>query len=143
MKLYRVKYLIFVIFLIVGSVFALVIPSFETKKEARCTLETEAVVADIAEHYSENQDGGGSTTYAPVYSFTIDGTAEEITPSVYTGTRPVIGDSVTIFVNPDNHSEIFDPARDGEFVKIFRIVGIVFIVIAFISLFAIRKPRLF
>ncbi len=129
---YRIKYLIFAIFIAVGLVFSFLIPSLETNKKKRCTVETTALVIDRVSDMSDEE------LYAPVYSYTIDGVKEQFQPSVYSNVCPDIGETVTIYVNPNDHSDIFDPARDNIFIWVFRIVGIVFFVIAFVLVFAIR-----
>ena len=118
-----------IVFIAIGIVFGFVVPGIFDKKEARCTYETTAVVVDI-----DVDDDGDSTLYAPVYSYTIDGDEVTSVASVHTNVRPTIGDEKTIFVNPDDHIEIYDPKSDGMFAMIFRIIGYVLLGCAFIPI---------
>lgn len=117
-----------VVFIIIGIVFGILIPGIFTRKQARCTYETTAVVIDI-----DVDNDGDSTLYAPVYSFTINGSEETSTASVHTNVRPEIGDEKTIFVNPDDPSEIYDPKSDGMFVMIFKIIGYILLCIGIVQ----------
>lgn len=75
---------------------------------------------DIA--VSESED---ATNYAPVYAFLLDGEMTKRTPNVYTSTHPKIGQEVTLYLNPDNTEEFYEPQRNNRIIHVLRIVGFV------------------
>lgn len=130
MKIARIfKVICVFVFLLVGGIFGFGVPGIIHGLHGKCTVETTAVIVDYV------TEDGSSDMYSPVYSFTMeDGTQVEKHTSTYTNIMPEIGKEVTLMVNPDDPTKFYDPAVEKVFVKIFRIIGIVFLVIGVIIL---------
>ncbi len=118
-----ISFVMFLTFVFLGSIPAFVIPSSQAKKKQRCSQEVTAMVIEVLEN-SNNEDG--VPQYAPVYSVTIDGTTEEIASSRFMSGSPVVGQETVIFINPLNHTDIYEPAREGHSTLLWRIVGFIF-----------------
>ncbi len=119
------------VFILVGSIFAFLVPGIITAKQERCTMEVSAVVVDLKE-----TDGDNGTLYSPVYEIVLDGKTETRSNNTYSSIYPEIGEETTIFLNPDNTQEYYAP--DGALdilVTVFRVIGIVLLVIAVIFIF--------
>ena len=100
----------FAVFIISGIV---MIKSYKHKQEV-CTVKVEAVVIENKKvtHRSKTKNGHRrtTTTYAPVYSYTYNGTDYTQKSSV-SANPPVfnVGDRVELYLNPSNPQEIFVP----------------------------------
>lgn len=148
-KAIRVAGIIFsVIFIFTGlilfgvSVFISIV--FE-KVEEQCSEKTTAVVTDNV----KNTNNDGDTTFAPVYTFTVDGEIYNVqsefssSPAVYE-----IGDEAEIRYDPSNPKNIYDPKSVKVFktvMKVFHYLGIAMAVFGFVlvvvDIILTRKPK--
>ena len=131
-----IKVIFVFVFLIVGGVFTLISVGISNQKE-RCTMEVPAVVIDIKE-----SSGESGTLYSPVYQIELDGEIETRSNNTYSSDYPTIGDETTIFLNPDDMQEYYAPDDAIEsLMSIFKIIGIVFLVIAAVTIFIPIRRR--
>jgi len=142
---YLIIALFFAIFIVVGI---FLVKSYNHKKEI-CTVKAEATVIENRKIKTTRRSGKNhrkktSTGYAPVYSYKYEGT--EYTLKSSTSTNPPlfdVGETVEIYINPDNPKEIFVPRDKTEYIvgMIFSIGGTVIGIIVFIVLLKQSKGR--
>lgn len=124
------------VFILVGGVFTAVSVGISAEKE-RCTLEVPAVVIDLKESSGDN-----GTLYSPVYQIELDGEVEIRENNTYASDYPSIGEETTIFLNPDDTQEYYAPNDAVESImSIFKIIGIVFLVIGVVVIFIPIRRR--
>ena len=128
----KIKIIICSITAIIALLFGLLIPHAITGKKRRCTEPVQGVIVSVEEH-----DSGDGTMYAPVYEVEIDGETRQFTSSVSTNIYPDVGKELTMYLNPDNHDEIYVPGVVEIIVIVFRVVGVIFLLICI--LFAIAR----
>lgn len=123
---------------IVGIIFwiiGIIILNNRKKKELRCTSKTYGKVTDIVRHQSYDSDNGYSSSWYPIFEYTI-GELKFIKESPYgsSHSKYAIGQTVEIYYNPKNYHEYYIPSDtlSKTLATIFTIVGIVAILLAII-----------
>lgn len=81
---------------------------------------------------TDNDDG--DPTYAPIYEYEVDGTPLRHSPGVHTSSRPVIGATEQLYVDPDDATHVIaNTFADRWFAPMmFAIFGVVVLVIAIV-----------
>ncbi len=133
MRKNNVKLILFLVFLLSGSLIALVIPGHMHNVQKRCTQDVMSTITDVKVISDDD-----STTYKPVYEFEYNGIQFKVTPSYSTSSRPTVGQAVTLYINPDKPEEFYDPDRDANTIRFLRIFGFVFMGTSVLILFS--KP---
>ncbi len=123
--------------LIVGIIFILAgcFLFFQTKNlKKNCTVETEAIVVDIEEEVTSDEDGM-NYLYYPVIEYKAGG--ENIRIRMSEGSNPSpysISDKITILYNPKNHKQYI---KKGE--KSSTVISIVFMSLgALVTVYGIK-----
>ena len=124
-----VKIILFITFGILGSAFAFGAPAILRALTSGYTEEVSALITDCTAH-----DDDGTTMYSAVYEFEYDGKTYTVTSSTSTSWEPKIGDTVELKINPDDPNKTYEPKVGNIIVRIFCIVGCVFIAIGVIAL---------
>ena len=102
--------------MLIGSLFAFIIPNVIVESNEKCTYETSGVVIDYAED-DENEN------YSPIYEFEMNGEKYTAHTSTYSNMPPDLGTVNTIMVQPDNPKHIYVPGSDDILITVFRIIG--------------------
>lgn len=88
------------------------------------SLEVEATVIDLIKNPNTNKE-----FYQPLYEYEVDGVVMEVGSPVYYEKRiPKLGDRLRIYVNPDNHLDVY--FESGKIDKIYSIAVGLFLLIA-------------
>ncbi|MBQ2604848.1 MAG: hypothetical protein VZR27_03695 [Acutalibacteraceae bacterium] len=129
----RSKIIVFSLIFIPGIILTFIIPSQLRKNNSNCTVEVSATIVD----YLKNTDNG-VTEFTPVYEFEYNGEVLTRVSNSNSKNRPNKGQTVSLFINPENTGEFFEYINHDDTVLAFRIVGIISLIIAILTLFA--KP---
>lgn len=125
------------VFFIIGFVML----RHKKKKELHCTARTYGRVTDIVSRQSHSSDGGYSTSWHPVFEYTI-GSLTFVKEYSYGSSRPkfAIGQTVEVFYNPADPHEYYigGDTLPKKFAVIFTSVGLGAITIAVVSAILIR-----
>ena len=120
----------------IGGIFFIIgmcIINSRKKKALRCTSSVWGKVKDITRHISHSTNGGRSSTYHPVYEYTIGNlTYVKESPYGISNLKFAIGQDVEIFYNPQDPHDYYVPSeKTANFLaNIFRFIGGTFVIIA-------------
>ncbi len=123
----RIVGLIFsVVFIFTGLILfgiSMFISKIYEKTEEQCSEKISAVITDNV----KNTNSEGDVTFAPVYTFTVDGQLYTV-QSEYSSSPAVyeIGDTAEIRYDPSDPKKVYDPKTLKVFwivMKVFRYVG--------------------
>jgi hypothetical protein len=101
--------------------------------QSRELLDTGERVSAKVTSMSSSTDSEGDTTYAPVYTYTYRGEQRTYTAGVSSSSQPTIGESETLYVDPENPSSVkadsfmdmwFLPALLGGMGIVFTAIGL-------------------
>ncbi|MDE7360492.1 MAG: hypothetical protein K2N38_01000 [Oscillospiraceae bacterium] len=119
-----------ILFSIVGGV--LLISSVLETIEIRNSSEIGAKIVDHEERRVRYGNKRPQTTYAPVYEYSFMGEIRRHTSTVGTGTPPVIGEEVTLYLSKSG--QIYEKRSAAASLIggiVFMMFGVIFIVMAF------------
>ena len=116
---------------IIGIILLVLPPYINKLKRNGCNTKVEAVVSNIAQ---EKRGSIGIDVFAPVYEYLYDGTMFRANSRTF-AVEPIynIGDTVTIYINNDNPTEIYD--NQVQLTSIAKFAGVMFILMSVLLYF--------
>lgn len=113
-----------IVVLFVGVIFVICYP-YNKRKNARCTAQTQGMLLDVQRRFNSK----GSLKSAHVYSYQVDGVDYQLKTLDYSPEVHAIGDSCTIWYNPDKPQDAQAYRGSDEYLKTLLIIGIALIVL--------------
>ena len=109
------EHLIGAAFMLLFTVGIIIVLAAFRRKQKRCSVETEGVVAGYDSHISTDIDTGSTEVYAPIFEYWYDGRLCRSTSQYYNGKQNYdIGQKVTLYINPEKPEEFLDYARERK-----------------------------
>lgn len=125
-----VPFLIFLIFILIGSGFLIGRFLYKRNKEARCSMLVNARCIGYDSQRFHHDGGTYSLLHAPIFNYSCYGREYNTKLSTYSSKTPQVGSYHDIYINPNNPQEIYKPSRTLQ--MIFLILGYSFFIIGFI-----------
>ena len=106
------------------------------KKKHTCTLQVQAVIADLERSDNISMEGIRTVSWFPVYEYQVrDHIIRKRSNMGHTEQIFFTGQTVTIYVNPENENEFYCPAeKSGKIQTIFLLLGSLLLVLAIAAL---------
>ena len=94
------------------------------------SLEVESTVIDLVKNPNTNKE-----FYQPIYEYVIDDVVMEVgAPGYYEKRIPKLGDKLKIYVNPENHLDVY--FESGKKDRIYNIaVGLFLLIASIVNLY--------
>ncbi len=108
------------VFLVVGLILLVAIPSYMDKKHASCTQPVSGRIVDMVKEYMEIHR---TPNYAPVFEYVYNGVVYREKSVLNYSKKPTIGEERILMIDPNNPEKWFDPKGSKTAKLIFRIVG--------------------
>lgn len=110
------------------------------KKKSICTLPVQAMIADLERSDNISMEGIRTVSWFPVYEYQLNGHIIRKRSNMGHSEQTFFkGQTVTIYVNPENENEFYCPAeKSGKIQMIFSLLGSLLLVLT-IGVLAVYK----
>ena len=113
------------------------------KKKQICTIPVKAVIADLERSDNISMQGLRTVSWFPVYEYQVrDHIIRKRSNMGHTEQIFFTGQTVTIYVNPENENEFYCPAeKSGKIQIIFLLLGGLLLILAIAALAVYKMMR--
>ena len=113
------------------------------KKKRICTLPVQAVIADLERSDNISMEGIRTVSWFPVYEYQVrDHIIRKRSNMGHPEQNFFTGQTVTIYINPENENEFYCPAeKSGKIQIIFLLLGGLLLILAIAALAVYKMMR--